>query len=94
VPISIDAPSGAGKDWSCVYEIGWPAAARRKLARGNDAMQASRIAMELIGVDLYTSDAHLDGRLRWDGSGGGGYGFPVTRNLRDRLVGIDKQFDG
>jgi hypothetical protein len=32
-------------------------------------------------------------RLRW-GEPNQGYGFPVTKNARDLLVGYDKEFDG
>lgn len=56
-------------------------------------MQAFYQALKLIGTDLYTSNEHADGKLRWEKSGGG-YGFPVPRNLRSLLVGDDKTFEG
>lgn len=49
-------------------------------------------------MSLYFSDYHKTGRLKWPGddieAAGGGYGFPVPRNARDLLIGIDKRFDG
>ena len=54
-------------------------------------MQALELAMKMIGVSLYTSDAHESGRLMWE-KAGGGYGFPVTSNLRDLVIGEDKKF--
>ena len=93
VPISIEAPSGSGRDWHCSYEIGWPSGAHRKQAGGVDAVQAVCLALQRIGTDLYTSNEHLEGRLRWE-KAGDGYGFPVPKNLRGVLVGLDKEFDG
>jgi uncharacterized protein DUF6968 len=51
------------------------------------------LALQRIGTDLYTSNEHLEGRLRWE-KAGDGYGFPVPKNLRGVLVGLDKEFDG
>ena len=93
VPVTIEAPVGAGRDWRCSYEIGWPSGARRKQANGVDAIQALHLALQRIGTDLYTSNEHAEGRLRWE-TPGGGYGFPVPKNLRGALVGLDKEFDG
>jgi hypothetical protein len=45
----------------------------------------------MIGADLYTSEPHKAGRLRWNELGAG-YGFPVPANLRDLLIGEDRQF--
>ncbi len=93
IRVSVDAPVGSGRDWSCVYEIAWPSGARRKQAHGVDALQALCLALQLVGTDLYSSNEHGEGRLRWE-KAGDGYGFPVPRNLRDMLGGLDKEFDG
>jgi hypothetical protein len=93
LPVSIDAPTGSGQIWSCAYEIGWPSGRRRREAHGVDAIQALYQTLKMIGTDLYTSNEHRDGRLRWQ-KVSEGYGFPVPKNLRDLLVGSDKTFDG
>lgn len=46
--------------------------------------------MMCVGVHLYVSEYHDDGVLYAPGREGG-YGFPVTQNLRDLLVGRDKE---
>ena len=60
---------------------------------GIDAIQATELALKMIGTELYTSDYHRRRQLRWEKIGEG-YGFPVPKNLRDVLVGFDKEFDG
>lgn len=54
-------------------------------------MLALELAMKMVGIHLYTSEPHEDGRLIGE-KPGGGYGFPLTKNMRDLLVGDDKQF--
>jgi len=56
-------------------------------------VQALVIALKLVGTELYTSEAHAGGRLRWE-TEGGGYGFPVPGTIRDLLVGDDARFEG
>ena len=46
------------------------------------------LALQRIGVVIYTSPHHEAGSLRWADSARG-YGFPIARNLRDLLVGDD-----
>ena len=53
-----------------------------------DSVQALLLALQAIGAELYRSEHHLSGRLLWEKEGGG-YGFPVPRNIRDLLVGDD-----
>lgn len=62
-------------------------------AYGYDSVQARVLAINSIGNDLYFSDYHKTGRLKWE-KPNSGYGFPVTKNARDLLVGYDKEFDG
>ena len=93
VPITISAPEGSGRTWSCAFEIGWPSGSRRREAHGVDAVQALGLALQMIGTILYTSNEHADGLLRWE-KAGHGYGFPVPKNLRPLLVGSDKEFGG
>lgn len=47
----------------------------------------------MVGTDIYTSDYHASGKLRW-GEPGTGYGFPVPSSIRDLLIGDDKKFFG
>jgi hypothetical protein len=43
----------------------------------------------MVGIDLYSSDPHKQGRLKWD-EPHGGYGFPLNSGLRDLYEGRDK----
>ena len=52
-------------------------------------MQALHLALELIGAQIYASDHHASGKLMWL-EPGKGYGFPVTRGIRDILLGDDR----
>jgi hypothetical protein len=42
----------------------------------------------MLRVEVYASDHHREGRLMWF-EAKQGYGFPVTKSLRDLLVGAD-----
>ena len=91
VPIRIFTPQLVDGAWNCHVEIEWPDGVMKRYAGGIDAVQALELAMQLIGVELYCSEAHEGGRLVWMDKGRG-YGFPVTHNLRDKLVGDDAKF--
>jgi hypothetical protein len=91
IPIRLFAPEDMKDHWICRYEIDWPGATRRNYGVGHDSMQALVVALNLIAVTLYTSDAHEEGRLGW-GKIGEGYGFPVMSSTRDLLVGSDAKF--
>ncbi|MBN8966405.1 MAG: hypothetical protein J0H89_13765 [Rhizobiales bacterium] len=58
---------------------------------GVDTVRALLIAMQMIGAQLCTGDAHESGQLSCPGSRGD-FGFPVPLTLRDLLVGDDKTF--
>jgi hypothetical protein len=90
VPVSIYLPIDKHDHWSCDYEIGWPNRRRRGKANGIDAVQTLLIAMQMVGIELYTSEAHKTGRLKLD-EPGGGYGFPLSYGVRDLYEGRDKQ---
>jgi len=91
IPIRIHAPQPATGDWSCRFEVGWPDGGLTMDAGGIDAVQALDLALRMIGAQIYASDHHASGKLVWL-EPGKGYGFPVTSNLRDLLVGDDKRF--
>jgi hypothetical protein len=91
IPIHIHAPERARVDWKCRFEIGWPDGNVERWGTGVDAVQALLIALQMIGVEIYTSQYHESGRLRWL-TAGGGYGFPVSANARDLLSGDDRKF--
>jgi hypothetical protein len=74
--------------WWCRYEIEWPSGKKASAAAGVDSVQSIMLALQKIGVEVYTSDYHKSGSLTWIGSGRG-YGFPVAANVRDLLVGDD-----
>lgn len=88
VRILVYAPRQAERDWNCAYEIAWPDGPRRGFGYGVDSTQAVLMTLQAIGTDIYTSDYHRSGRLRWEVAGGG-YGYPVPRTIRDLLVGDD-----
>jgi Protein of unknown function len=89
VPVTLYAPVDKTDHWCCEFEIGWPD--KPKLGRGNgiDTVQALLIALEMVGINLYSSDPHKQGRLKWD-EPHGGYGFPLNSALRQLYQGRDK----
>jgi hypothetical protein len=89
IPIRIFAPEREGASWSCKFEVDWPDGTLRIAAGGVDAVQALHLALELIGAQIYASDHHASGKLMWL-EPGKGYGFPVTRGIRDILIGDDR----
>ena len=90
IPIRIFAPEQESVDWSCRFEIDWPDGSITMAARGIDAVQALHLALQMIGALIYTSDHNVSGKLMWLDPAKG-YGFPVTNNIRDLLVGDDKK---
>jgi len=90
IPIRIYAPEQREVDWACRLEVGWPDGMLEMAARGIDAVQALHLALQLVGAQAYASAHHASGKLMWL-EPGRGYGFPVTNNLRDLLVGEDKK---
>ncbi|PTM43192.1 hypothetical protein [Bosea sp. 124] len=93
IAVSVDLPVQGERDWSCRYRIGWPEGAHEGAGYGVDSTQALLLAMEAIGTDLYTSDHHRSGRLRWHDLGDG-YGYPVPKTIRDLLIGGDAAKNG
>lgn len=91
VSISIHAPEKSSVDWICRFEIGWPEGKAERWGGGVDAMQALISALQMIGAELIASEQHKSGELVWL-SPNRGYGFPVTQNIRDLLVGDDKKY--
>ncbi len=90
VPVRISSPVRLAGSWQCHWEIRWPANTRNNSAGGVDAVQAMFHALQMVGIELYSSREHREGRLQWAGAEGG-YGFPLMRNLRDLLVGQDAE---
>ena len=92
VPIRIFAPEQKDvRAWSCRYEIDWPDRQKCMDAGGADLVQALEIALKLIGATIYTSTYHQSGNLFFE-TPGKGYGFPVSPNIRDLLVGDDAKY--
>ncbi len=89
VPIRIFAPQERDTFWACRFEIDWPDETTSLEANGVDAVQALELALKMIGAFIYTSDHHASGDLLWEVPGRG-YGFPVSYNIRDLLIGDDK----
>jgi hypothetical protein len=90
VPIRIFAPEQQEVDWACRLEVDWPDGKFEIAARGIDGVQALHLALQLVGAQIYSSAHHASGKLAWL-EPGNGYGFPITKNLRDLLVGEDKK---
>ena len=76
--------------WGCRFEIAWPDRPKDMTVYGFDRMQALVLALQTIGVQIYTSEYHESGNLFWEKPGNGD-GFPVAPTLRDLLVGDDKK---
>lgn len=88
VPVRLFKPEESDGAWICRYEIEWPDQKHSGFAAGVDPIQALFLALQRIGVELYTSTHHETGSLKWSMSAKG-YGFPIARNLRDLLIGDD-----
>jgi hypothetical protein len=58
VPVHLFAPEESAGVWSNRYQIGWPESTRENLVYGIDAIQATILALQKVGNELYTSDAH------------------------------------
>lgn len=78
-------------EWRCHFTIDWPDGRAERWGAGVDAVQSLLFALQMIGAELYASESHKQGRLFWE-TPGIGYGFPVTQNIRDLLIGDDKKF--
>lgn len=89
VEIRLFEPQPENDAWACRYEIDWPSGLKSGNAMGVDAIQAMLLALQKIGIILYTSDYHRNAQLTWPSAAGGGYGFPVPSNVRDLLTGED-----
>jgi hypothetical protein len=89
IPVRIFAPEQRDIDWACRVEIDWPDSAFALDVMGVDAVQALELALRIVGASIYASDHHASGNLMWQVPGQG-YGFPVTNNIRDLLIGDDK----
>ncbi len=92
IPVRLRAPHET-KDqvWRCQYEIDWPDGNRKHAAQGVDSVQAIVLALSMIGAEIYASEYHKSGKLMLDAPHKG-YGFPITNNLRDLLIGDDAKF--
>jgi hypothetical protein len=91
IPIRVHAPEKAKVDWICRFEIDWPEGKAERWGAGIDAIQALVIALNMVGAEIYASKHHETGQLVWLAPGRG-YGFPISNNIRDLLVGDDRAF--
>ncbi len=89
VPVTIYAPTDKMDHWRCEFEIGWPDKTKVGRGYGLDAVQALLIALQTIGIQLYTSAAHKQGKLKLD-EPHGGYGFPPNAAMRELYEGLDR----
>jgi hypothetical protein len=91
IPVTIFLPKKTASAWGCRYQIDWPGGIRSSEVFGFDSMQALLHAMQAVGAEVYTSDAHRSGQLRWTDEDDG-YGFPVPSLMRDQLTKGDSQY--
>jgi hypothetical protein len=88
VAIRLFMPEENDDTWWCRYEIDWPNGKKAGAAAGADSIQSIFLALQMIGVEIYTSPHHKSGNLTWSAPGQG-YGFPVPENVQDLLEGAD-----
>ena len=86
--IRIFAPQQQDNGFACRFEIDWPEGSSAKAAFEVDAVQALQLALQLIGITLYTSSDHRLGQIFFEMEGSG-HGFPLPSNARDMLIGDD-----
>jgi hypothetical protein len=91
ITVRVSWPIEDKSAWSCEWEIQWPNRKRANSARGIDGIQAITNALQMIGSEIYCSEEHKAGGLSWSEKWIG-YGFPVPSNIRNLLVGNDKEF--
>ena len=89
VQINFYLPTEQQEDWECEYEICWPAGVRRFKAHGIDSVQSLSHALQMVGAELYTSDAHRSGKLMWL-ERGAGYGLILPPSIRHLYESDDK----
>ncbi|BAF89511.1 conserved hypothetical protein [Azorhizobium caulinodans ORS 571] len=83
LPIRIYAPRQDNGCWACRIEIDWPDEPMARDAYGHDSAQALHHGLQMVGIHLYVSGYHEDGLISFLEPGFKGYGFPVTKNVRD-----------
>ena len=91
IPVSIRVPERKEDHWICRYEIGWPEGKAKRWSGGVDAVQALELTLKMIGAEVNTHRHAKAGRLQWL-EPGKGYGFPVSKNIRDLLIGDDRKY--
>src|SRR4051812_17329392 len=90
VEVRLFEPVDENGMWVCSYEIDWPTGTKKSSGAGVDGIQAIILALQKIGIELYTSSFHENGELIWE-KPGRGYGFPVPNTVRDLLVADDRK---
>src|SRR3569623_258264 len=90
VKVSLHAPVEDDRCWRCDYEIGWPRSTRRFHAYGDDATQALILGLQMVAIDLYTTEYHRAGLLIWHEEEAG-YGYSLFALIRDMEIKMDKR---
>lgn len=91
VDIRVFKPFLKDGTWYCRYEIDWPEGQRAMDIGGMDALQSLMGALQIVGVEIYRTSYHKEGRLRAYEKELG-YGFPIVSNCRDQLIGNDAKY--
>ena len=70
-------------DYYCPYQIIGFGKEKIGHAGGIDSIQALMLALERVGIELYTSAEAKSGLLSWDGALHGNFGLPVSASVAD-----------
>lgn len=76
-------------DYYCPYQISGLGESKVRYAGGIDTIQAFVLALQRVGVDLYTSKEAKAGLLKWEGSDKGNLGFPVPDFVNELIPSDD-----
>ncbi len=70
-------------DYYCPFQITGIGNEKIKCVGGIDSIQALLLALNMVGIDLYTSSGAKAGYLRWVAGEKGELGFPLPDILSD-----------
>jgi Domain of unknown function (DUF6968) len=87
VPVRLFQPEEDGGAWICRYEIEWPGEKWSRYAAGVASIQALILALQLIGIAIYTS--RLSIKVAQVGRELSGEWIPASPNVRGMLAGDD-----
>lgn len=90
VPVTIVAPVSRDAAWSTRWRIEFPESPLSGEAHGGSSLQSLVFGLQQIGAVLNAMPCVREGNL-FAIEPGGGVGFPVPGNIREWLVGLDRE---